>query len=135
MRRSGISPCPTLFECCDSARRTRPMARVAYDLRVQHRRFASWTSWHPPIDLVLAIIFFAYGFALLRLGIGGPDGFGAARLADADRTRNAAIVAGLVLVLTGLVDPLLAGDFDFYGGTHSALIVAVANMLSLPLIA
>jgi hypothetical protein len=39
---------------------------------------------------------------------------GAARLADADRTRNAAIVAGLVLVLTGLVDLLLAGDFDFY---------------------
>lgn len=96
---------------------------------------ATWTSWHPPIDLVLAISFFAYGFALLRLGISGVDGFGAARLADADRTRNAAIVAGVVLVLTGLVDLLLAGDFDFYRGTHSALIVAVANMLSLPLIA
>lgn len=95
---------------------------------------ATWTSWHPPIDLVLAIIFFAYGFALLRLGISGADGFGAARLADANRTRNTAIVAGLVLLLTGLVD-LLAGDFDFYRGTLSALIVAVANMLSLPLIA
>jgi hypothetical protein len=65
----------------------------------------------------------------------GPDEFGAARLADAPSARKAARIAGLVLVATGVVDLLIAGDLDFYQGIHAASIVAIANMLTLPLIA
>ncbi|RCS21496.1 AraC family transcriptional regulator [Phyllobacterium salinisoli] len=96
---------------------------------------ATWMQLHPPIDLVLALIFFGYGIAILRLSLKGVDTFGAARLADAPTARNAAAIVGFALILTGIIDVLLAGDFGFYRGAHSALIVAIANMLMLPVIA
>ena len=43
---------------------------------------ASWPLWQPPIDLVLAAVFFGYGFALLRIGSAGVDGMPAVRLSD-----------------------------------------------------
>lgn len=96
---------------------------------------ATWMRWHPPIDLILAAVFFGYGSALLRLSAAGPDGLGAARLADAAKAHKATVVAGLILVSSGAVDLLIAGDFDFYQGAHAASIVAIANLLNLPLIA
>lgn len=96
---------------------------------------ATWMRWHPPIDLILAALFFGYGFALLRMTSAGPDGLGAARLADAAEAHKVTLIAGLVLIGSGVVDLLIAGDFDFYQGTHAASIVAIANLLTLPLIA
>ena len=96
---------------------------------------ATWMQLHPPIDLILALIFFGYGIALLRMSFGGEDIFGAARLVDAPAARNAAAFVGSTLILNGVVDAFLAGDFGFYRGAHSALIVAVGNMLVLPVIA
>lgn len=96
---------------------------------------AAWMQLRPPIDLILALIFFGYGIALLRMSFGGEDTFGAARLADAPAARNAAAFVGSTLILNGVVDAFLAGDFGFYRGAHSALIVAVGNMLILPVIA
>ncbi|CCV14108.1 AraC-type DNA-binding domain-containing protein [Mesorhizobium sp. STM 4661] len=95
----------------------------------------AWMRWHPPIDLILTAVFFGYGFALLRLAAAGPDGLGAARLADAAKAHKATVIAGLVLVSSGVVDLLIAGDFDFYQGAHAASIIAIANLLTLPLIA
>lgn len=96
---------------------------------------ASWPLWQPPIDLVLAAVFFGYGFALLRIGSAGADGLPAARLSDTPRARTATLVAGAMLVGSGAVDVLVAGDFGLYQGAHAATIVGLTNLLALPLIA
>jgi AraC-like DNA-binding protein len=91
--------------------------------------------WHPPIDLILAVLFFGYGIALLRIGSRGPDGLAAARLADAAKAHMATLVTGLILISSGAIDLLIAGDIDVYHGAHARLIVGIANMVTLPLIA
>lgn len=96
---------------------------------------ASWPLWQPPIDLVLAAVFFGYGFALLRIGSAGADGLPAARLSDTPRAQTATLVAGAMLVGSGAVDVLVAGDFGLYQGAHAATIVGLTNLLALPLIA
>lgn len=96
---------------------------------------ATWPIWHPPIDLLLAAVFFGYGIALLRIGSGGLDRLAATRLSDAAKAHKATLLAGLVLTSSGAVDLLIAGDFNFYKGAHAALIVGIANVVTLPLIA
>ena len=96
---------------------------------------ATWTRWHPPLDLVLSGLFFGYGAALLRQAAAGTDTLVDARLSDAPAARRAVLFAGLVLVGSGCVDLAVAVDFDLFGGQHAASIVSLANMLSLPVIA
>lgn len=96
---------------------------------------ATWPIWHPPIDLVLAALFFGYGFALLRLAASGPDELAAVRFADTANAQKATLITGLVLIFSGAVDLLIAWDFDFYQGSHAISIVAIANMIALLLIA
>lgn len=92
-------------------------------------------TWRPPVDLVLAVQFFSYGVALLRLGSAGPDALGAARLVDAAKANKAIITAGFILIGSGLIDLSIAIDFGLNQGAHAASIVAVANLLTLTLIA
>ena len=94
-----------------------------------------WGAWRPPIDLILSGQFFGYGLALLRLGWAGPDALGAARLADAANANRAVIIAGCILIGSGLIDLSIAIDFDLNRGAHAAWIVAVANLVTLTLIA
>ena len=94
-----------------------------------------WQAWRPPVDIVLAAQFFGYGLALLRLGWAGPDALGAARLADAARANKAIIIAGFILIGSGLIDLSIAIDLGLNQGRHAASIVAVANLVTLALIA
>lgn len=94
-----------------------------------------WQRVQLPVDLVLALIFFSYGTALLRLAFTGPDTLVDARLTDAASARKAALFVGGMLLLSGLVDLAIAADFDLYGGRHAITIVSIANMLTLPVIA
>lgn len=71
----------------------------------------------------------------MRIGSGGLDRLAATRLSDAAKARKATLIAGLVLTSSGAVDLLIAGDFNFYKGAHAALIVGIANVVTLPLIA
>ncbi|MCO6188344.1 AraC family transcriptional regulator [Rhizobium sp. L1K21] len=96
---------------------------------------AMWRQWHPPLDLLIAILYFGYGAALIRNGCGGPDQLENVRLSDVGRARQAVLTAGGLLFFSGLVDLAIFADFDIYRGTHAASIVAVANMLTLPAIA
>ncbi|WP_210261599.1 helix-turn-helix domain-containing protein [Ochrobactrum soli] len=95
---------------------------------------AFWYRWHPPIDLILAILYFSYGAALLRVST-GYDYFERVRLTDTEGARKAVSTIGGLLLFSGAIDLIIAGDFDFYGGSHAALIVAVANALTLPVVA
>ncbi|MGO4670191.1 helix-turn-helix domain-containing protein [Bosea sp. 2RAB26] len=94
-----------------------------------------WQRWQAPIDLILALLFFGYGAALVRHGHAGPDQFESVRLSDAQGARRAVSVIGLLLICSGIIDLLIAADFGSHQGSHAAVIVAVGNLLLLPVIA
>lgn len=96
---------------------------------------AFWSQWHPPIDLILAFLYFGYGAALIRSIYSDISNYERVRLTDIDNTRNAIFSVGVLLLFSGIIDLIIAGDFGFYRGNHAALIVAVANSLTLPIIA
>jgi AraC-like DNA-binding protein len=95
----------------------------------------TWTLWQPPIDLALALLFFGYGAGLLRLAARGTDGFELVRLTDTPAAVRTTALAGVFLIVNGVVDLLVASDFAVARGNHAAGIIAVANLLTLPLLA
>lgn len=96
---------------------------------------ASWRNWHPPLDLLLTLLYFAYGLSLLRRAHAGLDSFERARLTDAAGALRAARLAGWLLLFSGAVDLMIAVDFQFYQGSHAASIVGIANLMVLPVLA
>lgn len=96
---------------------------------------ALWPLWHSPVDLVLALLYFGYGAALLRLAIAGPDSFVTTRLSDVAGARKATLAAGALLMTSAFVDLLIAADFGFYRGSHAGGIVTAGNLLVLPVLA
>lgn len=94
-----------------------------------------WYRWHSPIDLILALLYFGYGTALVRNGYAGPDHLESMRLSDAEGARKAVYTVGGALLSSGVVDLLIAVDFDLYQGSHAASVVAAANILALPVVA
>jgi AraC-like DNA-binding protein len=96
---------------------------------------ATWRVWQSPVDLVLALLYVGYGLALLRLAVGGPDGFAAARLSDTASVHRATLAAGAMLIVSAIVDLLIAVDFGVYRGSHAEVIVTVGNILMLPVLA
>lgn len=95
---------------------------------------AFWDRWHPPIDLILAVLYFGYGAALLR-SVSMANYLERVRLTDTEGARKAVSTVGILLLFSGVIDLMIAGDFDFYRGSHAAVIVAVANALTLPIVA
>lgn len=96
---------------------------------------AAWRVWQSPVDLVLALVYVGYGIALLRLARRGPDGFVAARLSDTARAHRATLAAGAMLLVSAMIDLLIAVDFGFYHGSHAEMIVTAGNILILPVLA
>lgn len=91
--------------------------------------------WRMPLDAVIALLFFGYGAALLRLGWQGADGLEQARLSEAESARNATLWAGALLCFSGAIDALIAADFALNQGQHIPVIVGIANIFELPMIA
>ncbi|MCF8480808.1 MAG: AraC family transcriptional regulator [Rhodospirillum sp.] len=91
--------------------------------------------WYLSPDLILATQYLAYGVALARIGIKGPDSLGAARLTDAVAVRWGILVAAMVLMSNTAVEIAIALDFKLSGGRHAPDIVAGANGIGLVLIA
>lgn len=96
---------------------------------------ATWQRWHPPIDFLLPLLYFAYGFSLLHRAYAGLDSFEGTRLSDAAGAQRAALLAGALLLFSGAVDLMIAADFHFYQGSHAVSIVGIANIITLPLLA
>ncbi|HEV7309204.1 AraC family transcriptional regulator [Ensifer sp.] len=94
-----------------------------------------WQRWQPPIDLILAFLYFGYGAALVRGVYAARGEFESARLTDMAHARRAVLLVAALLLMSGTVDLLIAADFDLYQGNHAASIVAATHMLMLPLIA
>jgi AraC-like DNA-binding protein len=91
--------------------------------------------WQRFLDLGLASIYIGYGIALLHLALQGPDAFPDVRLGEADRARQAARIAGYLLLALAGADLFVAADFGFERGIHAASIVAVANVLIIVFVA
>lgn len=96
---------------------------------------AFWSRLHPPIDALLFVLFVTYGLLLLRNGRLGPDRLTAARFGDASLAGRAAMVAGGLLVFSGLIDLAIALDFGLGDGSHAARLVSAGNLTLVPLIA
>jgi len=95
----------------------------------------TWQNWHPPIDFLLSLLYFAYGLSLIHPAYAGLDSFERTRLSDAAGAQRAALLAGSLLLFSGAVDLLIAADFHFYQGSHAVSIVGIANIVTLPLLA
>lgn len=89
----------------------------------------------PPIDTVLAGLFFGYGGLLLWCGLAGPDILAGARLSLAPQAGRAAMLAGALLVFFGLIDVAIALDFSLGDGGYAGRLVSAGGMVMLPLIA
>jgi AraC-like DNA-binding protein len=86
-------------------------------------------------DLILAGLYLAVGVALIRMASDGPDEFSAARLTDAPKAQASAFLAGVMLITSAIFDVLIGLDFQFYHGSHAVGIIAVGDIVFLPLIA
>jgi AraC-like DNA-binding protein len=87
------------------------------------------------LDALLGALFLGYGAALMAMALRGPDGFGAVRLNEVRGTQKAALLIGAALIVSGLIDQVIAADFGFYRGAHAARIIGIANAFTLPFIA
>ncbi|MDR9804204.1 helix-turn-helix domain-containing protein [Rhizobium hidalgonense] len=96
---------------------------------------ATWERWHPPIDLLLPVLYFAYGTSLIHRSYGESNGFEWTRLSDVANARRAALSAGWLLLFSGAVDLVIAADFLLYQGSHAVSIVGIANVITLPFLA
>jgi AraC-like DNA-binding protein len=91
--------------------------------------------WREGLDLALLAIYVCYGAMLLWRGRLGSDGLVRARLGEVAQTHGAMILAGISLVLAGLIDAAIALDLVATGGGYVATIVTVANLVTLLLTA
>ncbi|MFI3309208.1 helix-turn-helix domain-containing protein [Ewingella allii] len=90
--------------------------------------------WPAPLDSALSGLYLGYGVAFGRLGLGSSDNLPAVRLSDARLARRTLLLTGVLLCLSGLSDALIAADFTLFSGQHAALLVAICNLLVLPLL-
>lgn len=90
--------------------------------------------WAVPLDSALSGLYLGYGAAFVRLGLGSSDKLLAVRLSDTRLARKTLLLAGALLCLSGISDALIAADFALFSGQHAALLVALCNLLVLPLL-
>jgi AraC-like DNA-binding protein len=89
--------------------------------------------WRSPLDLALVAIFTGYGTALLWLARGGADDMGAARIGEQTAAHRSLMIVGTLLIVSGLIDLVIAIDLGSDHGTHAVTIVAIANLITIAL--
>ena len=87
--------------------------------------------WRAALDLEMPALFFAYGIALLRLAQGGTDAMVSVRLADTATALRAVVLAGMLLMVSGVIDLLISADFNLAHGQHVGLVLTLTNLLML----
>jgi AraC-like DNA-binding protein len=87
--------------------------------------------WPAPIDLVIVAVFLGYAAALLRLARAGPDALGLARLEGAVPAYRALQLAVAVLVVSAVVDLIVAVDFEWARGEHAGTVIGISNLVAL----
>ncbi len=91
--------------------------------------------WPFVVDFLLMGQFAGYGFGLLFLASRGEERFAQARLGDVGSARGIVAVVGGMLILSAVVDGLIALDFSITSGANAPEIVSYANLIVLLLLA
>ncbi|TDO95775.1 helix-turn-helix domain-containing protein [Marinomonas balearica] len=91
--------------------------------------------WRPPLDPILTTLYAVYGIALLRLSIKQENIPTHVRLGDIPNAIKAERAAGIMLLLSAMIDGAFAVDFAVFDGRHSMLILTFGHALILPLLA
>ncbi|WP_417812931.1 helix-turn-helix domain-containing protein [Thalassospira alkalitolerans] len=91
--------------------------------------------WPFIVDFLLMGQFAGYGFGLLFLASRGEERFAQARLGDVGSARGIVAVVGGMLILSAVVDGLIALDFSITSGANAPEIVSYANLIVLLLLA
>ncbi|WP_223861447.1 helix-turn-helix domain-containing protein [Geminicoccus harenae] len=84
--------------------------------------------WPGPIDVVIIATFLAYGSALVRLALAGPDALRLAPLDEAPLVHRAVQVTAAALLASAFLDLAIWLDLQWWGGGHAALLVGLANV-------
>ncbi|MBZ3691094.1 helix-turn-helix domain-containing protein [Phyllobacterium calauticae] len=87
--------------------------------------------WPAPVSLAIILVFAGYGLALCRLAWNGPDALGSSRLDGVISAYRALQVTAFAISSSALTDIVISWDFAASGGSHSARIVAIGNVLAL----
>ena len=90
--------------------------------------------WSGPIDLTLIVVFLGYGLALLWLTREGPDVLVASQLDGVLRSYRSLQFTAISLIVSALSDIIISFDFAWTGGAHSGAVIAVFNMIALPVL-
>ncbi len=91
--------------------------------------------WPFVVDFLLMGQFAGYGLGLLFLASRGEERFAQARLGDVGSARGIVAVVGGMLILSAVVDGLIALDFSITSGANAPEIVSYANLIVLLLLA
>jgi AraC-like DNA-binding protein len=87
--------------------------------------------WPAPVSLAIILVFAGYGIALCRLAFAGPDALGSSRLDGVISAYRALQVTAFAVSSSAVIDIVISWDFAQSGGSHSARIVAIGNVLAL----
>lgn len=93
-----------------------------------------WLTAPWAIDAALAVIFFGYGIALLRLAWRGPDALTCATLGGSIPVSMALWVTAIKALLSPVTDFAISQDLLHDHGRNAAFISSLASMLSIALL-
>ena len=84
--------------------------------------------WPGPIDVVIITTYLAYGLALTRLALAGPDALRLAPLDEAPLIHRTVQVTAAALLASAFLDLAIRLDLQWWGGSRAALLVGLANV-------
>ncbi|KJZ16042.1 AraC family transcriptional regulator [Marinomonas sp. S3726] len=91
--------------------------------------------WRPPLDPFLAVLYVAYGIALLKASLSSNGIPEKVRLSDFPNTQKAESYAGIMLIVSAVIDIFVGINFAFYSGANALNIIAIGYCITLPLLA
>ncbi|KZN13095.1 helix-turn-helix domain-containing protein [Marinomonas sp. TW1] len=91
--------------------------------------------WRPPLDPMLTLLYVGYGIALLRSSAKTSNLPEQVRLSDIDNALKAERDAGVMLLMSAVIDGALAVDFSFFAGEHALIILSIGHAVLLPVLA
>ncbi|WP_020395665.1 helix-turn-helix domain-containing protein [Thiolinea disciformis] len=89
----------------------------------------AWQYWHEAVDVIIVFTYLAYGFALISLALKTPDQWVMSRFDALPFLNKAAATAGILFMISGLVDTIVAFDFAWYQGQHASTVIATLHAL------
>lgn len=90
--------------------------------------------WAPATDFILSMLFFSYGFVLLRKAVISGKPIRLNTLGAIAQHPTLTFFAGGFLCLSALTDLLIATDFGISGGKHATSIILITQLALLPIV-